>query len=35
MKKTEYVIMLTSESRGKPQDLEAEGKLFAGVVLNI
>jgi hypothetical protein len=30
-RKTKYMIMSTSESRSKPQDLEVEGKLFTGV----
>jgi hypothetical protein len=30
-RKTEYMIVSTSESRRKPQDLKKEGKLFAGV----
>jgi hypothetical protein len=30
-RKTKYMIMSTSESRGKPQDLKVEGKLFTGV----
>jgi hypothetical protein len=29
--KTKYMIMSTSESRRKPQDLKVEGKLFTGV----
>jgi hypothetical protein len=33
-RKTKYVIMSTSESRRKPQDLKVEGKSFMGNMIN-